>query len=169
MKRILWAIPPVLVLIPLLAFGFGRNPSLVADPLVRHPAPDFVLRSTSGRLLRLSSLRGRPVVVNFFASWCTSCREQEGNLVKAYHRWHGRVTFLGVIYEDSVSAAAAFTRSQGGTWPDLIDGGTQTAINYGVTGVPETFFINRRGLIVAHSVSLSTAALDLGISEILKV
>ena len=103
------------------------------------------------------------MVVNFFASWCVSCREQEGNLVQAYRRWGHRAAFLGIVYQDSASAASAFTRSHGGRWPDLVDPGASTAINYGVTGVPETFFINARGVVVAHTVSLQPSALRAGI------
>jgi cytochrome c biogenesis protein CcmG/thiol:disulfide interchange protein DsbE len=155
------------LLVALLWFGFGRDPSLVADPLVNKPAPDFSLASTSGRIIRLHSFRGRPVVLNFFASWCVACKLEEHYLVQADKNWGKKVTLLGIVYQDSSSAAAAFTRDQGGRWIDLVDSGAVTAINFGVTGVPETFFINRHGVIVYHTVSLLPAALRAGITKAL--
>lgn len=167
MKRAVWAIPPVVLLVALLWFGFGRDPSIVPDPLVDKPAPDFSLASTSGQTVRLQSLRGRPVVLNFFASWCVACKLEEHYLVQADRKWGKRVTLVGVIYQDSSSDAAAFTRDHGGRWTDLVDPGAVTAINFGVTGVPETFFINQRGVIVYHTVSLLPAALQAGITKAL--
>jgi cytochrome c biogenesis protein CcmG, thiol:disulfide interchange protein DsbE len=170
MKRSIGAVTGLAIigLVGLLWYGFGKDPSIIPNPLVRHPAPLFTLRSTDHRLVRLDSLHGRPVVINFFASWCVSCREQEGNLVRAYERWRRRVTFVGIIYQDSASDAAAFTRSHGGAWTDLVDSGATTAVNYGVTGVPETFFVNSKGMVVAHTVSLQPGALESGIEQALK-
>lgn len=167
MKRAIWAVPVVAAIVLLLGYGFGKNPSAVPAPLVRHQAPAFKLKSTAGRPIQLVHLAGRPVLLNFFASWCLSCKEQEANLVNAYRKWSRRVSFLGVVFEDSPTAAAGFTRSHGGQWPDLIDPGGQTAVNYGVTGVPETFYIDRRGRIVDHSVSLTPASIRTGIKRIL--
>lgn len=147
----------------LLWYGFGKDPSIVSNPLVDHPAPLFALPSANHTMVRLDSFRGRPVVINFFASWCVSCKAQEANLVAAYDRWHSKVAFLGIIYQDEAPAATQFTRDHGGRWTDLVDHQSDTAINYGVTGVPETFFVNRKGEIVYHTVSLQPSALTTGI------
>jgi len=155
----------VLLLVGLFWFGFGRDPSNVPNPLVGHAAPAFTLRSTSGQTVSLRSLRGRPVVINFFAAWCTTCIAEESNLVHVYRQWRSRATFLGVIYEDSPGEAAAFSRSHGGKWADLIDPHALTAVNYGVSGLPSTFFINRRGVVTGYTVSLLPSDLTKGVRQ----
>ena len=168
MNRILLAVLTTISILCLLAvlwYGFGRDPSIVPNPLINKPAPEFSLRTTNGRLVNLSSLRGHPVIVNFFASWCVACQQEDGYLVRAYHRWHGRALLLGVPFQDSASAAASFERSQGGTWSDLVDPGDRMAIDYGVTGVPETFFIDGRGRIVYHTDFLSPSTLQAGFAH----
>jgi len=166
-KRALWTIPIVLAVIPLLAYGFGRDPSFVPSPLVHHAAPNFSLMSLDGRRVSLSSLRGQPVIINFWASWCVACRQEQPAFVAAYHRWGHQVEFVGVIYEDSSSAARSYSNSTGAGWPSLIDTGQQVAVSFGVTGIPETFFVNRRGEIVSKQWNLTPATLSRGISKIL--
>ncbi len=167
MKRSGLALSMLVAFVFLLAYGFGK-PAILQTPLLGSTAPSFALRSTSGQVVRLSNLHGHPVVVNFFASWCVSCRADESNLVRVSRRFGSRVRFVGIIFEDSGRAAADFTRQRGGAWPDLVDPGGRTAVAYGVTGIPETFFINSRGVVKAHSVSLSSSALRNGIATILR-
>jgi cytochrome c biogenesis protein CcmG/thiol:disulfide interchange protein DsbE len=153
MKRLLWSLAVagmvVGVIVILFAFGFGRNPNIIASPLIDRPAPPFVLQRIDGGRVALTSLRGRPIVLNFWASWCVGCHQEHPYLVQAYHRWGKRVTFLGIVFEDSTAAARAYLRQHGGGWLNLADPDSKTAISYGVSGVPETFFIDRRGIIVA--------------------
>jgi cytochrome c biogenesis protein CcmG/thiol:disulfide interchange protein DsbE len=162
-KRLLVGFLAVAAIVVLLAVGFSRNPDVAPDPLVGHPAPAFALKTVAGKPVTLASLRGHPLVINFFASWCISCRQQEGNLVEAFRRYHRDVRFVGIIYEDSASKAAEFGHSRGADWPDLIDSSGSTAVNYGISGIPETFFINAKGIIVAHSDDLATSSLNAGI------
>jgi cytochrome c biogenesis protein CcmG/thiol:disulfide interchange protein DsbE len=161
--KLIGALGVVGVLVALFWFGFSRDPSNVPDPLVGRTAPLFTLKSTSGQTIALRQLRGRPVVISFFASWCVSCKQEEGNLVNAYQRWHGRATFLGLIYEDSPSKAAEFTRSFGGRWQDLVDPHDDTALNYGISGIPTTFFVNAAGVVKGYTVSLTPVSLNAGI------
>ncbi|HZT95978.1 MAG TPA: TlpA disulfide reductase family protein [Chloroflexota bacterium] len=166
MRRML-AIPPVAVgILLLLAYGFGRDPAFIPSPLIGHKAPAFVLPSTRGRRVSLNSFRGRPLVVNFWASWCVPCKEEAGAFVNAYRRFHGRVEFVGISYEDSSNAARSFMKAHGMTWPVLSDPGQNVAISYGVTGIPETFFINRRGVIVEKRWSVDQQSLVNGIAGI---
>ncbi len=148
MKRSLWALVIAVPLIVLLALGFTRDPSTISSPLLRHRAPAIRLRTLDHRPFSLASLRGSPVVVNFWASWCVGCKIEHPYLVDAYRIYHPQgVLFVGIVYQDSVSNARAFLREHGGGWPNLQDPSENTAINYGVYGVPETFFIDRNGVI----------------------
>lgn len=168
MKRALWALPPVVALVVLFAVGFRHDPSSVPSPLVAKSAPAFHLRTPHGRAVSLGSLKGRPLVINFFASWCVACHTEQPAMVRAYQRWHRRVTFLGVIFEDSTPAATSWLRSTGSGWPALVDPSGQMAVDYGVTGVPETFFIDPRGKIVHKTLYLTPARLRTGIDRILR-
>lgn len=139
----------VALLTALFGVGLTRDPSLIRSPLVGHRAPNFALRTLDGsRLVRLSELRGQVVVVNFWASWCAACREEHPNLLAAWARYRDQgVVMLGIDYQDSASAARAFMREMGGGWPILVDPGSRVALDYGVYGVPETFFIDRGGIV----------------------
>src|SRR5436305_1775634 len=133
----------------LFAWGLRRDPSLIRSPLVGKRAPSFVLPTLDGnRTVHLSNLHGQVVVLNFWASWCTACRQEHPNFVQAWTRYQDQgVTFVGVLYQDSAAAARAYMRDLGGTWPNVVDPGNRTALHYGVYGVPETFFIGRTGII----------------------
>lgn len=158
---------PIVAVAALLGFGLGRNPSDVDNALVGTRAAAFALRDVhTGRTLRMSELRGHPVVLNFWASWCVPCIEEHANLISAWQRFGDTgVVFLSVMFEDSPANAADFERRWGAAgWPNLVDPGSRTALDYGVRGVPETFFIGPDGVIRAqHSgpVSYDIVAQDL--------
>lgn len=117
----------------------------------RPAAPDFELpRLGADGTLALSSLRGKAVVLNIWASWCTPCREEAPALQRAYEQWRGRgLVVLGVDQQDVEGDALAFAKRHALTYPSVRDGQGDVAASYGATGVPETFFIDRRGRIVA--------------------
>ncbi|MGH2447847.1 MAG: TlpA family protein disulfide reductase [Chloroflexota bacterium] len=147
MKRALWTAVIAIPLIVLLATGFSHDPDVIASPLVGKPAPAFSLRDLSGRRVSLSSLRGRPVLVNFWASWCLSCKVEHPSLLAAWRKFGKHVAFVGIDYQDQASDARAYLRQHGGDWPILQDPGSVTAVNYGVSGVPESFLIDARGVV----------------------
>jgi len=124
------------------------------------PAPDFTVsvvnsssNSSSGsarQTIHLAALKGHPVVVNFFASWCVPCADEAPVLESAWQKYASKgVIFVGVIYQDTPANAQSFYRQYGLTFPMGLDPSGATAIAYGVTGVPETVFINKAGIVVS--------------------
>src|SRR6266508_3265361 len=102
--RARWIILPVAVVpvVLLLSFGFGRDPRAIASPLIGKPAPSFALTTIDGQQLSSASLRGRPYVLNFWASWCIpACVEEHPVLMEAQRRYGDRVAIIGVLYQDS--------------------------------------------------------------------
>jgi cytochrome c biogenesis protein CcmG, thiol:disulfide interchange protein DsbE len=135
-------------LVALLGFGLARNPDSIPSPLVGEPAPSFDLAELDGgALVSLDGLSGRPVIVNFWASWCLACIQEHPVLVRAWRKYEGRVEMVGIVYQDTPANARKYLEQYGGSWIQLLDPGTRTAIDYGVYGIPETFFIDREGRI----------------------
>ncbi len=153
-RRSRWiTVSTVIVGVGLLAalfdFGLGRDPSIIRSPLLGRRAPDFTLRTLDGsRTVRLADLRGQVVIVNFWASWCAACREEHPALQDAWERYRDQgVVLVGIDFQDQRQPALDFMREMGGDWPVVEDPGGRTALDYGVAGVPETFFIGRDGVI----------------------
>lgn len=142
-----------LALVAILFVGLGKDPQAIDSPLIGKAAPPFVLKAVgSGQDVDLSSLRGKPVVVNFWATWCVPCAEEHPVLVQNAQQIGPRVQFLGVVFNDSEDKILQFLTRHGMAYPTLLDQNGKTAIAYGVGGVPETFFINSKGVIVAKYV-----------------
>ncbi len=133
-------------------------------------APDFALPPIAkGEIIRLSRYRGRPVVVNYWASWCHPCRKEFPLLKMARARYRDDgLEVIGVSYRDIASDARAFAESQRATWPLARDPDGTVAAVYGVRAVPQTFFIAPDGTIVSHVFGITSAAdLDAEIAKIL--
>lgn len=158
-----------------LGFGLTRNPFRLPSPLVGRPAPAFTLAvmappAPTARALwappaglpdsvRMADLAGSVVVLNFWASWCLACREEHAPLSTVAEAYRERgVRFFGVLYQDRPENARRWIRQMGGqAYPTLLDPGSSTAIAYGVYGVPETYFIGRRGRIAGKHIGPVTA------------
>ena len=155
-------------LIGLLFLGLGRDPKHIASPLIGKPAPPFTLkRAGSGESIDLASLRGKPVVLNFWATWCAPCWEEHPVLNESARANPG-VQFLGVVFQDDEAKIQDFLRRRGAAYPTVIDDGGRTAIAYGVGGVPETFIVDARGIIVAkHDGPVSPAQLQSYLAEVM--
>jgi cytochrome c biogenesis protein CcmG/thiol:disulfide interchange protein DsbE len=121
-------------------------------PPVGSVAPDFTLRRLDGSgRVSLASYRGRPVVLNFWASWCTPCKSEAAVLERDWTRYRSRgVKFLGVDYHDLASDARRFVSAHALTFTMLQDGSGRVTGSYGISQVPETYVLNRQGRIVAH-------------------
>ena len=146
---------PVLAL---LAYGFRVNPREIPSPLVGRPAPGFALTAFDATPLTLDAQRGRVVVVNFWASWCyPACYEEAPVLEQSWRAYRDRgVLVIGVDIQDTVEAAQKFIRDFGLSFPNAPDPTGKVSVDYGTYGVPETFFIDRRGRIRARHVGALT-------------
>jgi cytochrome c biogenesis protein CcmG/thiol:disulfide interchange protein DsbE len=142
--------------------GLGVISTGQAGSVKLRPAPDFSLTSFDGQRVRLSDFRGRVVILNFWASWCPPCRIEAPVLQRAADRLHDReVTVLGIDVWDDISAAAQFLNEVGVTYLNAEDTTREIPVEYGVTGLPETFIINPRGVLVARWIGpITDVALD---------
>lgn len=166
----------VLATVPLVALLTFATLAVVRGPgaegvgaQVGQPAPDFALVDLSGDPIRLADLRGRPVVLNFWGSWCPPCVEEFPRLERAVdeHSDDGLVV-IGVVYQDRYTSARDFMDSFGATWPAAMDPGGRVAAGYGIYGAPETFFIDRDGVVAARQIGPFTEdSLDRHLARIL--
>jgi cytochrome c biogenesis protein CcmG/thiol:disulfide interchange protein DsbE len=146
-----------LIVLGLLAYAMLAQPA--SPPEVGSPVPDFQLTSLDGRSMDLGTQRGKVIVVNVFASWCTPCRQEAADLEQTWHEYQDRgVQFFGIAYQDATSKAKAFLDEFGVTYPSAVETGNRTARAYGVTGVPETFVIDQQGRLVRHYLGPITEA-----------
>jgi len=144
------ALIAALVVVPLLillALGFGHDPREVPSVLTGHPAPELTLTSLTGQTVRLADLRGKPVVVNFWSTWCEPCKTEAPLLRQAALAYGGRVHFVGIIYEDEPDRVRQYLSERPLGYMQLIDPKSLTAIDFGVAGVPESFIIDAAGII----------------------
>lgn len=146
MRRLLLVVPLVLVFV-LVGLTLFRS----TTGLVGRPAPELALPDVAdpGRTIRLTSLRGQPVVLNFWASWCDPCRAEAAELARAARGTTG-VRFLGVAILDGRDTALAYMRRYKVPYPSARDARGTLSKLFRVTGVPETVFVDARGVIVGH-------------------
>ncbi|MFO7587574.1 MAG: TlpA disulfide reductase family protein [Gemmatimonadota bacterium] len=153
-KHLVWVLPLLaLPVLGLLLWGMGTDKFTLPSPLEGAEAPGFRLATMDGDTVDLADLRGKAVVLNFWASWCIPCR-QEHDVLKLTEATYDEedVVVLGVVYQDTEENARRFLRQLGGDWAHLLDPTQRTAIDFGVYGVPETFFIGPDGQIARKKV-----------------
>jgi len=137
--------------IVILSFAGTGGPQHTADV----QAKNFTLAELGnpGRQISLNSLAGRPVIVNFFASWCTPCQHETPMLAQFYLSMHRRVTVLGIDANDQRAAALRFLAKTGVRYPVGFDPyPSATTTSYGVYALPQTFFLNAQHRVVSHIV-----------------
>jgi len=122
-------------------------------PKIGGPAPHFQAKQLGGGTFDFTSLRGKPAVINFWASWCEPCKGEAKVLEEAWQRYRGDgVVFIGVDYHDVTSDARRFLRAHGITYPTVLDGSGKIGDRWGLSGVPETYFVDRRGRLVGEHI-----------------
>lgn len=153
-RRLRWLLPAAVVpVVGLLAFGLTRDATVLPSALVGKEAPAFHLETVEGDTVRLDDLRGKVVVLNFWASWCIPCRTEHSVLLRASRAWPAEnVAVVGIVYQDSRPNARRFMEALGGDWPSGLDPASRTAIDYGVYGVPETYFLSADGRVARKQV-----------------
>ncbi|HEY5574459.1 MAG TPA: TlpA disulfide reductase family protein [Anaerolineales bacterium] len=156
----------VLALLSLLAWGLMK---VRAGPLQSGLAPDFTLTGFDGRTVALSELRGQVVVINFWASWCPPCREEDAYLEQTWRKYQDKgVVFIGVDYVDTEKEALAYIDEFDITYLNGPDVATRISQAYNIQGVPETFFVAKNGeLRGVHIGPLYPPQLDEKIEELL--
>ena len=124
--------------------GFGN----VKRMEVGKPAPDFVLQDASGKVWKLSGLKGKVVFVNFWATWCKPCRDEMPSM-EALNKAMADKPFqmLSIIFNDDLDLAKSYARRQGATFPVLGNPSKELTQAYMITGVPETFLIDADGIL----------------------
>ena len=143
----------ILLIIALLAYvlwnGLSERGNIeTPSQIVGEIAPEFALQSFNGKEVKLSDFRGKTVLVNFWASWCHPCREEAPALEKTYMSLSGKqVEFIGINIMDDRKSAEEYIKSFGGTFVNIYDPENRVHLDYGVGGVPETFFVNPDGII----------------------
>lgn len=149
-----WLILPV-VLVPLgwlLFTGLGRDPREIPSPLIGHPLPSFSATTLEGGTFSSEQLAGRPAIINVWASWCPPCVDEHPVLLDTATRHGDELTIVGILYQDTADGARGFLARYGeGGWANLLDDGS-IAIDLGVTGPPETFFVDADGIVRARHV-----------------
>ena len=154
-----WLVAGVFAIVALFTVNIAKPAAPVDTPIVGRPAPSFDLQTLAGGRLSLAELRGSAVVLNFWASWCIPCRDEAPLLTAANASYGPRgVRIVGVVYQDSAENALDFMRRYGQTYDALLDPDGRTAIDYGVFGIPETFFIDASGVVRSRQVGALTDA-----------
>ena len=124
-------------------------------------APDFTVFDIDGNAYKLSDFRGKPVILNFWASWCGPCKMEMPDIETAYQQYVEQIHFLLVNladgYRETVEKGAAYVAEEGYTFPVYFDTDMEGAANYGVTGIPVTYFIDAEGNFVAYYQRAMTA------------
>lgn len=151
----------IALLVGVLATRKSAEAHLADSPLLGHPAPELRATAIDGRPVDIESLRGKWVVVNFFATWCVPCQQEHPELVRfsLRHSRAGDAQVIGVVFDDSVRRVRSYLREKGGDWPVVDDPNATVALDWGVRGPPESYLVDPQGFVRAKVISSVTSAL----------
>ena len=145
-----------------LAINVGRDPRADANRsrLLGRDAPAYDLPLLNGDRVSSEALAGKTIVINFWNSWCTPCRQEHQALVDWWsaNKDDSAVTMLGIVREDTKSATQNYVDAEGVTWPIAMDPGSKAALAFGTRGQPETYVISPSGVVVASQYGPVTVA-----------
>jgi len=159
-RRLIIALLVIAPILWLLAFGFTRDARYITSPLLAKEAAPFTLTLFDGGQLSQSDLRGKAVFLNFWASWCVPCRAEAKELEAAWQRLRDKnVVFVGVAIQDKEKDSRAFLEEFNITYANGWDESGKIAVDYGVWGIPESFFIDPQGRITYKHVGGIRAAM----------
>lgn len=168
-KLIALAAGVILLLVLAGVSALGIRQASTARPAVGSAAPTFSMPLFDGPQVDLAALRGKPVVINFWASWCIPCEDEAGDLERVWQKYKDRVVFLGVDYVDTEPKAREFLQRFGITYPNGPDLGSRISYQYRIKGVPETFVLDRNGQVRLVKIGPTTEAeLSATLDELLK-
>ncbi|MCK4742733.1 MAG: DsbE family thiol:disulfide interchange protein [Sulfuriflexus sp.] len=150
MRNIWWVIIPVLILLfGLLAYGLTSNPKHIPSPLIGKVFPTLQGKDLNGNDVTLGVVDGKPTIVNVWASWCGACRSEHKVLLRGARRYGDSISLVAINYKDELVNARRWLRSLGDPYQwSFHDLSGRAGIELGVYGVPETFFVNKQGIIV---------------------
>jgi peroxiredoxin len=143
---------------------------LEAAPEIGYPAPDFTLTDLDGNEVSLSSYRGKAVFLNFWATWCPPCRFEMPEMEGLYQEYKNKdVVIIGVDLMEYASSVSSFVEENGYSWTFVIDSTGEVTADYAVTGIPASFFIDKKGIIRALQVgAMSRALMETNLAEAMK-
>jgi len=139
----------IFLVLALLGYAlFGDRETVKTSPLVGKDAPEFTLKLFDGKRVSLSEMKGKTVLLNFWASWCMPCRQEAPALEQSWLKYKDKnVVFIGINVWDETRSASSYIEKFGGGYPQGIDPEEEIQVDYGIGGVPETYFIGPSGII----------------------
>jgi cytochrome c biogenesis protein CcmG/thiol:disulfide interchange protein DsbE len=148
------AVVGIAALVVVLVLAFRRDPHDLRTGTVGKPAAAFTLNKLDGSgTMTVAATENKVLVINFFASWCIPCKEENPALVRVYERYRDSdVVFVGVLYQDAADSGLNYVRDNGVAWPTVDDDQGRVAFSYGVFGIPETYFVGRDGVIAGRHI-----------------
>ena len=173
MSRVLRVVLVIILISGLLIAGCSTDSSSddsAQAPQVGKLAPDFQFQDVDGQYIFLSDLQGRPVLINFWASWCGPCIYEMPYLQQVYEEWSGQgLVVLAINKGESLSTVSDFVQSGNFSFPVLLDINQYVALEYNAWNIPTTFFIDKDGVIQAIKIGafLSKTEIEMMLSEII--